>query len=153
RPPGTVGTACAWPHPPNASEPSTEPASCWPVERPLRGGRRRVSTRRGWNDSCSGRRAVALRLRAGIGALVAAIGLVIGTLPAAGSGPLEGIPSLSYVAIIVLENESFDTTWGPSSAAQYLNSLRSSGTLLTQYFGVSHASHANYISLTSGQSP
>ncbi|MDB5074269.1 MAG: phosphoesterase, partial [Chloroflexi bacterium] len=40
-----------------------------------------------------------------------------------------------------------------STAAPYLNSLRRSGTLLTQYFATAHNSAADYISLTSGQSP
>lgn len=71
--------------------------------------------------------------------------------PVKAAARLEGIPRFSHVFVIVLENESYDATWGPSSPAQYLNSLRASGTLLTHYYGVGHASNDNYISMTSGQ--
>jgi phospholipase C len=71
----------------------------------------------------------------------------------AASGP-EGIPRLRHVAIIMLENTSYATAWGTGSkAAPYLNSLRRSGTLLTQYYATAHNSTPNYISLTSGQPP
>ena len=66
---------------------------------------------------------------------------------------LEGIPRFSHIFVIVLENESYDATWGAGSQAPYLNSLRSSGTLLTQYYGAGHLSNDNYISMTSGQAP
>lgn len=70
-----------------------------------------------------------------------------------GAARLEGIPQFSHIFVIVLENESYNATWGPSSPATYLNSLRASGTLLTQYYGIGHASNDNYISMTSGQQP
>lgn len=66
---------------------------------------------------------------------------------------LEGVPRLAHVVTIVLENEPYDTTWGPNSPAHYLNSLRASGVLLTQYYGAGHLSNDNYISMTSGQPP
>jgi phospholipase C len=66
---------------------------------------------------------------------------------------LEGIPGLSHVFVIVLENKSYDETWGSASPARYLNSLRAKGTLLSQYYGAGHASNDNYISMTSGQPP
>jgi phospholipase C len=66
---------------------------------------------------------------------------------------LEGIPRLSHVFTIVLENESFASTWGAGSPARYLNSLRCRGVLLTHYYGAGHASNDNYISMTSGQPP
>lgn len=81
-------------------------------------------------------------------------GLVAGPAAAkSNAAQLEGIPRFSHVFVIVLENESYDATWGPSSPATYLNSLRARGTLLTNYYGVGHASNDNYISLTSGQGP
>ena len=66
---------------------------------------------------------------------------------------LEGIPRLSHIFTIVLENESYAATWGSGSPATYLNSLRSQGELLTQYYGVGHLSNDNYVSMTSGQQP
>ncbi|GAC1402919.1 MAG: hypothetical protein NVSMB52_16890 [Chloroflexota bacterium] len=69
------------------------------------------------------------------------------------SGRLEGVPRLSQVFTVVLENESYSATWGPGSPATYLNSLRSRGVLLTNYYGAGHVSADNYISMTSGQAP
>jgi hypothetical protein len=66
---------------------------------------------------------------------------------------LEGVPRLSHIFVIVLENQSYAATWGPNSPAHYLNSLRTSGTLATYYYGAGHASNDNYISMTSGQPP
>lgn len=54
--------------------------------------------------------------------------------------------------MIVLENEGFDTTFGPQSKAPYLSkTLTSAGVLLTQYYGTGHASLDNYIAMISGQ--
>ena len=61
---------------------------------------------------------------------------------------------IGHVFVINLENESFDETWTPSSPAVYLNkTLRPQGQLLTQYFGIGHASLDNYIAQISGQAP
>ncbi len=71
---------------------------------------------------------------------------------AAGSGRrLERIPRFSHVFVLILENENFDATWGPSSPAHYLNSLRKRGVFATQYFATGHASLDNYIAMVSGQ--
>jgi hypothetical protein len=65
-----------------------------------------------------------------------------------------GPPQLGHVFIIELENKNFDKTWGPGSAATYLNgTLRPMGQLLTQYYGIGHASLDNYIAEISGQAP
>ncbi len=59
-----------------------------------------------------------------------------------------------HVFVITLENEDYGTTWGADSAAHYLNrTLVAKGKLLTQYFGIGHASLDNYIAQISGQSP
>ena len=56
--------------------------------------------------------------------------------------------------VINLENEDYTATWGASSRARYLNgTLVRQGKLLTQYFGIGHASLGNYIAQISGQSP
>jgi len=63
-------------------------------------------------------------------------------------------PAITHAFVINLENENFETTWGASSPAKYLNgSLRPQGQLLTQYFGIGHASLDNYIAQVSGQAP
>jgi hypothetical protein len=61
--------------------------------------------------------------------------------------------SIRHILVIDLENESFDSTFGASSPAVYLNqTLRPRGELIEGYYATSHASLGNYISLISGQS-
>ncbi len=57
-----------------------------------------------------------------------------------------------HVFLIVLENESYDVTFGPTSKA-YLKTLATRGVLLTHYYGVGHQSLDNYIAMISGQAP
>jgi hypothetical protein len=84
-----------------------------------------------------------------------ALGAVL--LPSAASAtpsakPLT--PSLKHVIVIDLENESFNETFGPDSPATYLNNvLVPQGQLLTNYYGIGHASTDNYIAQVSGQAP
>jgi hypothetical protein len=67
---------------------------------------------------------------------------------------VTGPRSIGHVFVINLENENYETTWGPSSPAHYLNStLVPMGKLLTQYYGIGHLSLDNYIAEISGQSP
>jgi phosphatidylinositol-3-phosphatase len=64
----------------------------------------------------------------------------------------EHRPPIGHVFVIVLENEGFETTFGPQSKAPYLSkALTRGGVLLTQYFGTGHASLDNYIAMISGQ--
>jgi hypothetical protein len=57
-----------------------------------------------------------------------------------------------HVFVIVLENEGFNTTFGPGSKAPFLSqTLTSQGVLLNQYYGTGHASLDNYIAMISGQ--
>jgi phosphatidylinositol-3-phosphatase len=59
---------------------------------------------------------------------------------------------IKHVFVIVLENEGFDTTFGPQSKAPYLSkTLTKAGVLLPQYYGTGHASLDNYIAMISGQ--
>ena len=63
-------------------------------------------------------------------------------------------PGPGHVFVINLENKGFDQTWGPTSPAPYLSkTLRSQGTLHTQYYGTAHNSLPNYIGQISGQGP
>src|SRR6059058_5202578 len=82
--------------------------------------------------------------------------LVIATADAllAGAPSAPAAPPIKHVFTIVLENKGFDETFGPSSPAKYLSkTLPSQGELLTQYYGIGHASLDNYIAMVSGQSP
>jgi hypothetical protein len=74
--------------------------------------------------------------------------------PAVAAGGLEGVPAYDHVFVLVLENESFSSTFGPSSAAHYLNNtLVSAGVLDDQYYATGHVSLDNYITMTSGVPP
>jgi hypothetical protein len=65
-----------------------------------------------------------------------------------------GPRSVGHVFVINLENEDYNSTWGAASPAHYLNgTLKPQGKLLTQYYGIGHASLDNYIAEISGQSP
>jgi phospholipase C len=71
--------------------------------------------------------------------------------PAVAATGLEGIPAVSHIVVITLENEDASTTFAPDSPATYLNGLRAQGTFLPQYYGTSHLSLGNYITMVSGQ--
>jgi hypothetical protein len=63
-------------------------------------------------------------------------------------------PPIRHVFTIVLENKSYDETFGPSSPAPYLSKqLTAQGELLTNYYAIGHNSLDNYIALVSGQAP
>ncbi len=71
---------------------------------------------------------------------------------ASASDPTQ--PAIRHVFIIVLENESDSTTFGPNSPAPYLSkTLTSEGAYLPDYYGVGHNSLDNYIAMISGQAP
>ncbi len=73
----------------------------------------------------------------------------VGATPAAA---LEGVPRYDHVVVLIEENESFTSTFGPASPATYLNhTLVPMSTMDDQYFATGHASLDNYIALTSGQ--
>jgi phosphatidylinositol-3-phosphatase len=86
--------------------------------------------------------------------LLAAVSVsALGTLAGA-AGARAALPSVRHVFVIVLENESASTTFGPGSPAPYLSkTLRSQGAYLPNYFGTGHQSNDNYISMISGQAP
>ena len=64
------------------------------------------------------------------------------------------LPPIRHVFVIVLENKTFDKTFGPNSEAPYLaDTMASAGALLTQYYGIGHYSLDNYIAMISGQAP
>lgn len=64
------------------------------------------------------------------------------------------MPPIRHVFVLVLENESYQVTFGASSLAPYLaHILPKQGVLLTQYYGIGHSSLDNYIAMISGQAP
>jgi phosphatidylinositol-3-phosphatase len=71
-------------------------------------------------------------------------------LPLAAATP----ESVHHVFLIVLENQSFDETFGPDTRAPYLaRTLTAQGALLKNYYGIGHSSLDNYLALISGQAP
>jgi phosphatidylinositol-3-phosphatase len=87
--------------------------------------------------------------------LALALALVAYLSVAAQAAPARAAPpSIHHVFVIVLENESASTTFGPGSPAPYLsNTLRAQGAYLPNYFGIGHESNDNYIAMISGQAP
>jgi phospholipase C len=74
-------------------------------------------------------------------------------IPTSSAAP-AGLPPIRHVFILMLENQSFSTTFSKNSPAPYLaNTLPSKGALLTQYYGIGHWSLDNYLALVSGQAP
>ena len=77
---------------------------------------------------------------------------LVGQGPATASAQ-STLPKIRHVAVIVLENENYSTTFGQGSAAPYLaRQLSKKGQLLTNYYGTGHESLDNYITMVSGQS-
>ena len=74
-------------------------------------------------------------------------------IPTSSAHP-PGLPPIGHVFILVLENQSFSTTFGQNTPAPYLaNKLPSQGALLNQYYVIGHWSLDNYLALISGHAP
>jgi phosphatidylinositol-3-phosphatase len=72
----------------------------------------------------------------------------------AGGPTRSGLPPIRHVFILMLENENFSVTFGSNTPAPYLaHTLPAQGALLSNYYGIGHASLDNYIALVSGQAP
>ena len=64
------------------------------------------------------------------------------------------LPPVRHVFVIMLENESYSSTFGDPSAFPYLaGTLVRRGVLLRNYYATGHDSNDNYISIVSGQPP
>jgi hypothetical protein len=100
-------------------------------------------------------RAVRLSVAAAGLAAIVVIPLVFHSVDAnAGSpSPMPG-GAIKHVLVIDLENENFDSSFGPASPARYLNDvLVPQGQLLTNYYATGHFSTDNYLAQVSGQAP
>lgn len=63
-------------------------------------------------------------------------------------------PPIRHIFVIVLENESYASSFGDPAADPYLaQTLPARGALLENYYATGHESNDNYISLVSGQPP
>jgi phosphatidylinositol-3-phosphatase len=64
------------------------------------------------------------------------------------------VGAIQHVFVIELENASENVTYGPQSAATYLNdTLLKQGVFIPNFYGSGHASLDNYIASVSGQAP
>lgn len=59
----------------------------------------------------------------------------------------------SHIAVIVIENHSYDDAYVTNPNPYLKSVLPAKGTLLTQYYGVGHLSLDNYLAMVSGQEP
>ena len=81
---------------------------------------------------------------------------LVAAAPIAATTPALSVrmPPIHHVFILILENESYDITFGDQTAAPYLaRTLPAQGALLRGYYGVGHASLDNYVAMISGQAP
>ena len=92
--------------------------------------------------------------RRAAGALLV-LALVLATeAGAATPPPRTALPPIRHVFVLLLENQSYATTFGKDSPAPYLaRTLPAQGALLSEYYAIGHASLPNYIALVSGQAP
>ncbi len=75
---------------------------------------------------------------------------------AAAPARADVLPPVKHVFVIVLENKDFDENFpaqGPPQAPYLAQTLTARGQLLRQYYGTSHVSLGNYITMISGQAP
>src|SRR5208283_5574898 len=77
-----------------------------------------------------------------------------GTAAGSGSAAPGGLSAVRHVWVIELENQGYQQSFGTPSADPYLaRTLPRMGALLENYYGIGHASAANYIAQVSGQAP
>jgi hypothetical protein len=82
------------------------------------------------------------------------LGLVVLIAGAAHGAAAADGPQIRHVFVLVLENQSYEYTFGPESPAPYLaRELPAQGALLRQYHGIGHYSLDNYLALISAQAP
>jgi acid phosphatase len=75
-----------------------------------------------------------------------------GSLVISGSQTAGRTQRPAHLIVVMEENHSFEQIIG-SPAAPFLNRLAVHGTLLTQYYAVTHPSLPNYVALLSGHTP
>ena len=64
--------------------------------------------------------------------------------------PAAHVPRYQHVFLFYFENEDLNEVIGNSKQAPYLNSLRSKGTLLTNFYAEEHPSDGNYLAFAGG---
>jgi hypothetical protein len=98
----------------------------------------------------STKRGVRVAIRRAALLTVLACGLCAGASATASAAQ----PTINHVFVIVLENESYNSSFGTSPGSQYLaKTLPADGALLQRYYGIGHESLDNYVAMISGQPP
>jgi hypothetical protein len=91
--------------------------------------------------------------RARMRALLLAASLILAGATCS-STAAAALPPIKHVFVIVLENKDYEQSFGEQSPAPYIaKTLPARGQVLEQYYGTSHASLGNYLSMVSGQAP
>jgi hypothetical protein len=71
-----------------------------------------------------------------------------------GSAHAAAGPPIRHVFVLMLENENASTTFAGQPPSPYLaQTLPAQGAMVTNYYGIGHASLDNYLALISGQAP
>src|SRR5438874_10468467 len=85
-----------------------------------------------------------------IGAIIAgALGVSpVSRVSASTASAAASVPSFDHVFVIVMENTSASSIIGNTSQAPYLNQLANQYAYSSNYFGITHPSLPNYLSLT-----
>jgi len=97
---------------------------------------------------------VKLRALAALAGVAALLSTLPSAVPAAqDASATRTLPPIRHVFIIVLENQGYESSFGASSPALYLKSLRQLGASVPNYYGTSHMSLGNYVTMISGQAP
>ena len=88
-----------------------------------------------------------------VAALLAVTGTAGAAEPSAAASGAAGPKGPGHVAVIVIENKSFQEAYVDNPNPYLRSTLPKQGQLLTQYYGSGHLSLTNYIALLSGQAP
>jgi hypothetical protein len=79
---------------------------------------------------------------------------LLGLAAFAPAAALAKVPQIKHLFIVVLENKTYDKTFGPNPGSRYLaETLPAQGAELRRYYGIAHLSLPNYIAMVSGQPP
>jgi hypothetical protein len=85
---------------------------------------------------------------------IGAISGAAGATAKATSSVGRSLPQIRHVFVLMLENQNASVTFASNPPAPYLaRTLPRQGALLTNYYGIGHASLDNYVALVSGQAP
>jgi hypothetical protein len=83
---------------------------------------------------------------------LAAVAFVAGASAHAAPVKMGGMNAVRHVFVVVLENQDYQSIFGPKTVAPYLGlKLPRLGAMLNNYYATGHASLGNYLTMISGQ--